>query len=65
MDTLYYTVGIVAVVVICLAIIVGGLYLSLFLFGRILKYTGYWKRTLKAVSTVYAEERKAKKNGHK
>jgi len=61
MDGLYSTVGVITIVTLCIALIAGCLWLSLYLFGKILKFTGYWKRTLKAVGMVYAEERKAKK----
>lgn len=41
-----------------LAITTGCLYASLYLFGRIIKYLGYWKVTMQAVAHIHRERRK-------
>jgi len=47
--------------VLTLLIIAGLGWLSLFALGRILKFTGYWKMSLKALAVVAKEERERKK----
>lgn len=67
MDTfnehLYQSIGVVTVLVIGLATMVGLLWLGLWIIGQLLKVSGYWKMTYKALVMVgkqLASERREK-----